>query len=184
MKQGPFYTLFIDLLKDLFDAENQIVEALPKLIQASSHAELKDAFAQHLDETNNQIQRLKTIFKMLNENPTGKKCPGMQGLLDEGKEVIRQAGSAAVKDAHLIIAAQKVEHYEIAAYGSARAIARHLSDIEYNDRVDFDEIADLLQESLDEEANADEKLTEIAEGSFFTTGINEEAEREEESRNQ
>jgi ferritin-like metal-binding protein YciE len=121
---------------------------------------------------------------MLNENPTGKKCPGMQGLLDEGKEVIRQAGSAAVKDAHLIIAAQKVEHYEIAAYGSARAIARHLSDIEYNDRVDFDEIADLLQESLDEEANADEKLTEIAEGSFFTTGINEEAEREEESRNQ
>lgn len=174
-----FYDMFVELLRDMFDAENQIVEALPKMVQASSHPELKEAFSQHLEETKNQVQRLKKIFKSLNENPTGKSCQAMKGLIDEGKEAIEQQATGAVKDACLIVAAQKIEHYEIASYGSARAIARHLNDSQTNDRIDFDEIADILQVTLDEEGDANEKLTDIAEGGFFTTGINEEAENEE-----
>lgn len=170
--------MFVDLLRDIFDAENQIVVGLPKMIQAASHQDLKDAFSNHLDETKMQVQRLKAIFKILNENPTGKKCQAMQGILEEGEEVIKSNDSPAVKDAALIIAAQKVEHYEIASYGSARALARHLNDAQSNENFDFDEIADLLQESLDEEAGADEKLTEIAEGGFFSSGINDEAEKD------
>jgi ferritin-like metal-binding protein YciE len=179
MKQSAFYDMFLDLLKDLFDAENQIIQNLPKVIQASHHSELKEALSQHLDETKNQVQRLKKIFKTLNENPTGKTCKAMQGLFAEGEEIIKKTQPTAVKDACLIIACQKVEHYEIAGYGSARSIARHLNDAGIDDRIDFDEIADLLQQSLDEESAADEKLTDIAEGGFFTQGINEEAEKEE-----
>lgn len=172
-QQGSFFTMFLDLLRDIYDAENQIVEALPKAIQAASHAELKDAFSQHLDETKNQVERLKKIFKMLNENPTGTRCEGMQGLLEECQEVLQKNFSPAAKDACLIIACQKVEHYEIASYGSARTLARHLN----TSGINFDEIADMLQETLDEESDADEKLTEIAEGGFFTQGINAEAEK-------
>ena len=178
MKQSAFYNMFVDLLKDLFDAENQIVHNLPKVIQMASNNELKEALSQHLDETKNQVQRLKQIFKMLNENPTGKTCKAMKALFEEGEEVIKKGELPSVKDAHLIIACQKVEHYEIAGYGSARSIARHLNDAGLDDRFDFDEIADLLQLSLDEESAADEKLTDIAEGGFFTQGINEEAEKE------
>ncbi len=178
MKQSAFYNMFVELLKDLFDAENQIVQNLPKVIQTASNPELKEALSQHLDETKNQVQRLKQIFKMLNENPTGKTCKGMKALFEEGEEVIKKGEAPTVKDAHLIIACQKVEHYEIAAYGSARALARHLNDARLDDRLDFDEIADLLQLTLDEESAADEKLTDIAEGGFFTQGINEEAEKE------
>jgi len=176
MKQSGFYTIFLDLLRDLFDAENQIVEALPKMVQASSHRELKEALAQHLDETKHQVQRLKTIFKMLNENPTGKRSQAMQALLAEGAEIINQQLNPSVKDAALIVAAQKVEHYEIAGYGGARAFAESLKDAKNN--ADYDEIIDLLQETLDEEGAADSKLTSIATGGFFTTGINEEAEQE------
>ncbi len=179
MKQNAFYDMFVDLLKDLFDAENQIVENLPKVIQAASHSELKEALNQHLDETKNQVQRLKKIFKMLNENPTGKSCKAMQGLFSEGEEAIKKKEPATVKDACLIVCCQKVEHYEIAGYGSARAIARHLNDAGIDDRLDFDEIADMLQQTLDEESAADEKLTDIAEGGFFTQGINDEAQAQE-----
>ena len=178
MKQNTFYNMFVDLLKDIFDAENQIVQNLPKVIQAASNSELKNALSQHLEETKNQVQRLKKIFKMLNENPMGQTCKSMQGLFAEGEEIIRKNDPPAVKDACLIIACQKVEHHEIASYGSARAIAYHLNDRDNDDRVDFDEIADLLQQTLDEESAADEKLTDIAEGGFFTQGINEEAEKE------
>lgn len=178
MKQNAFYNMFIDLLKDLFDAENQIVEKLPKVIEAASNPDLKEGLSQHLDETKNQVQRLKKIFKMLNENPTGKTCKAMEGLFEEGKEILKKNEPAAVKDAGLIIACQKVEHYEIASYGSARSIARHLQDAGLDSRIDFDEIADLLQQTLDEESAADEKLTDVAEGGFFTEGINEEAEKE------
>jgi ferritin-like metal-binding protein YciE len=178
MQQNAFYKLFIDVLKDTFDAENQIVEALPKMIQAASSPELREAFSTHLDETKNQVQRLKKIFKLLNENPTGKRCVAMKGLLAEGEEAIKSDEPSNVKDAHLIICAQKVEHYEISGYGSARAIARHLSGTAVDNRVDFDEIADILQQSLDEESAADEKLTDVAEGGFFTRGINDEAEQE------
>lgn len=172
-----FYTMFVDLLRDIYDGENQIVEALPQVIKAASHSDLKEALSNHLEETRNQITRLKKIFKVLNENPTGERCEGMRGVLEEGKEVIEKTLNPATKDVFLIVACQKVEHYEISNYGSARTIARHLNNAGINDRIDFDEIADTLQETLDEESDADEKLTEIAEGGFFTQGINAEAEK-------
>lgn len=183
MKQSPLFSVFIDLLRDAFDGENQIVQTLPRVIQASSSSDLKEALAHHLDETKNQLQRLKKIFKILNENPTGMTCKVMQALFEEGDAVIRKDLSPAVKDATLIICCQKVEHYEIANYGSARTLARHLNNIGLDEHIDFDEIADILQQSLDEESAADEKLTDIAEGGFFSTGINEEAEREVSSIN-
>lgn len=178
MKQQAFFDLFLDLLKDLFDAENQIVQKLPKIIQHVSNADLKEALSQHLDETKNQVQRLKKIFKMLNENPTGTNCIAMQAIFQEGEKNLKKDLSNAVKDACTIIDCQKVEHYEIAGYGSARTLARHLNDANLDDRIDFDEIADLLQQTLDEESAADEKLTDIAEGGFFNTGVNEQAEKE------
>lgn len=178
MKQNALYNVFLDLLKDLFDAENQIIENLPKISQIVTNNDLKEALSQHLDETKYQVQRLKKIFKILNENPTGTPCKVMQSLFQEGQKEIAKNHSPSVKDASLIIACQKVEHYEIASYGSARTLARHLNNAGIDDRVDFDEIADLLQQSLDEESAADEKLTDIAEGGFFNTGINEEAEKE------
>lgn len=183
VKQNAFYEMFVDLLKDIFDAENQIVEHLPQVIQACANPELKEALAQHLDETKNQVQRLKKIFKMLNENPTGKPCKAMQGLFEEGREELdKQNVPSSVKDACLIVCCQKIEHYEIASYGSARALARHLNNAGLSERVDFDEIADILQQSLDEESAADEKLTDIAEGGFFTEGVNDAAEQAQESK--
>ncbi|MBA3721994.1 MAG: ferritin-like domain-containing protein [Parachlamydiaceae bacterium] len=179
MTSNAFFEMFLDLLRDIFNAENQIISALPKVIKAASNPELKEALTSHLEETKNQVDRLKKIFKTLNENPTGEKCSGMEGIIDECSEALELSNSSpTVKDAALIIGCQKVEHYEIASYGSARALARHLNDSGISDRIDFDEIADILQQTLDEESDADEKLTEIAEGGFFTKGINEEAERD------
>lgn len=175
--------MFLALLKEIFDAENQIIAALPKVIKAASHKELKDALSNHLDETKNQVTRLQKIFKILNENPTGEQCKGMRGLIEEGDDCINEQTDATVKDASLIICCQKIEHYEIASYGSARALARHLNDARISDRIDFDQIADTLQETLDEESDADEKLTEIAEGGFFKEGINEEAEKVTQTKN-
>jgi ferritin-like metal-binding protein YciE len=184
MQQQSFFNMFIDVLRDIFDAENQIVTALPKLVQAAHHQELKDAFNQHLAETKSQVQRLKQIFKMLNENPTGVRCKAMQGLLEEGEESIKKDYTPNVKDACLIIAAQKVEHYEISSYGSACSLCNHLNNVEISDRIDFDEIFDLLQQNLEEEKAADEKLTDIADGGFFTQGINDEAEKEAQTTKQ
>ncbi|MBA2368671.1 MAG: ferritin-like domain-containing protein [Candidatus Protochlamydia sp.] len=178
MKQNSFFEMFLDLIRDLFDAENQIVESLPKLIKAASHTELKVALSDHLEETKGQVQRLKKIFKMLNENPTGVKCPAMQGLIEETEEDMAKSTTPSVKDASIIICCQKIEHYEISSYGSARTLAKHLNEASVKGGVDFDEIADLLQATLDEESSADEKLTDLAEGGFFTQGINEEAESE------
>lgn len=177
MKQNPFCSEFLDLLRSLYDAENQIVISLPKLIQECSNNVLKEALTQHLDETKNQIQRLKKIFKTVNENPTGIECKGMRVLFEECNEELKKNLPTAVRDAMLIVACQKVEHYEIACYGSARTWARHLNNTAIDDKIDFDEIADILQQSLDEESAADEKLTDIAEGGFFSRGINEEAEK-------
>jgi ferritin-like metal-binding protein YciE len=178
MKQNAFYEFFVDLLKDIFSAENQIIEGLPKVIKAVHNSKLKQALTDHLQETKNQVVRLKTIFKILNENPSGEMCKGMKGIIDECAEEISKKYPPLVEDAALIIACQKVEHYEIANYGSARALARHLQSTNKSDRIDFDEIADLLQETLDEEGGANDKLTDIAEGGFFTTGINDEAEEQ------
>ena len=178
MKPTAFYEFFIELLRDIFSAEAQIVEALPRAINNAKNADLKQALSKHLQETKGQVERLKTIFKTLNENPAGKFCDGMKGILSEVEEVLQKNYAGNVQDVALIVACQKVEHYEISNYGSARALARHLSDSNTSDRIDFDEIADLLQDSLDEESAADEKLTDIAEGGFFTVGLNDKAEQE------
>jgi ferritin-like metal-binding protein YciE len=178
MKQNAFYEFFVELLKDIFNAENQILKALPRVIKNVKNADLKKALSKHLDETEGQVSRLKTIFQTLNESPSGVVCEGMKGILAEGDEVLAKKYPAIIQDVALIIACQKVEHYEIASYGSARALARHLSENNTSDRINYDEIADLLQETLDEESNADETLTDLAEGGFFTVGLNDEAEHE------
>lgn len=178
MKQNALYDVFLDLLRNIFDAENQIIQNLPRVIQTASNTDLKDALNNHLEETKSQLQRLKKIFKLLNENPTGNNSRAMEALFEEGEKDIRKDLPQAVKNSILIVGCQKIEHYEIACYGSARTLARHLNNVGIDDRIDFDEIADLLQQSLDEESAADEKLTDIAEGGFFSTGINEEAEKE------
>lgn len=154
---------FIEQLKDLYSAEKQITEALPKMIEAASDAELKEAFEHHLEETRGQIERLTEVFGMLDVNPGNKKCKGMEGLLEEGEEAIEEHGPGPVRDALLIAGAQRVEHYEIAGYGTVVAWAEEM---------DHDDIADLLEETLDEEADADEKLTEIAEGGLVGSGVN------------
>ncbi len=153
---------FIDELRDVLDAEKQILKALPKMAKAAKHDELKEAFENHLEQTEEQISRLEEVFTLLGEPARGKKCAGMHGLLQEGEEKIdEKAGDAA-----LICAAQKVEHYEIASYGSLAAWGRLLEE---------EDAVALLDENLQEEKDTDERLTEIAEAS-----INAEAEEEEE----
>jgi ferritin-like metal-binding protein YciE len=166
MKLESLQELLIDELKDLYSAENQLVKALPKMAKAASSPELKAAFEEHLEETKEQVNRLVTVFAQLDGSPKGKKCKAMEGLIEEGSEVIEAEGDECVKDAALICAAQKVEHYEMAGYGCARTFAQLLG---------LNEVADLLQETLDEEGNADKKLTELAE-----TVINVEAAAAEE----
>jgi len=166
MKLESLKELLVDELKDLYSAENMLVKALPKMAKAASSPELKAAFEEHLEETRGQVDRLVTVFEQLDASPKGKKCKAMEGLIEEGSEVIEAEGDESVKDAALICAAQKVEHYEMAGYGCARTFAQLLG---------LDDVADLLQETLDEEGNADKKLTEIAE-----TAINVEAATAEE----
>ena len=141
-------------IKDLYSAENQLVKALPKMAKAATSPELQEAFKTHLEETKVHVQRLDEVAKLLEITPKGKVCKAMQGLVEEGSEVIEEDGEGSVKDLALIGAAQKVEHYEIAGYGSARALAEALG---------LDEVAELLQTTLDEEGNTDKLLTGIAE---------------------
>lgn len=145
--------LFIDELRDLYDAETQITEALPKLIEKASYPELKSALEEHLDVTRGQITRLKTIFSGLNEKPEGETCKGMKGVIKEGDDMAGRDGSPSVIDAAIISAAQRVEHYEMAGYGTVRTYAELLGETQY---------ANLLQQTLDEEKEADESLTELA----------------------
>lgn len=167
MKNQGLLELFIDELKDMFSSEKQIVESLPLLIRAVSLDELKEALTKHLKETQNQVKRLEKIFSLLDITPKEKTCEAMQGLLSEANRIIQNKTKSPILDAAIISAAQKVEHYEIASYGTLRSFAEHL---------DLDsEISDLLQETLDEEGAADKKLTKIAEGSFFSSGVNREA---------
>jgi len=144
----------IEELKDLYSAEKQLTKALPKMVKAANSQELKDAFQNHLGETEQQIERLEEISEMIGKSLSGKKCKAMEGLIAEGKEIIEADAEPAVKDAALIAAAQKVEHYEIASYGCAVTYARLTNNIE---------MGELLQETLDEEGNADKALTSIAE---------------------
>jgi ferritin-like metal-binding protein YciE len=149
----PLEELLADELKDLYSAENQIIKALPKMAKATSTPELKRAFERHLEETRRQVDRLEQIGEQLEIKLTGKKCKGMEGLIEEGKELMGELEDEAL-DAGLIGAAQKVEHYEIAAYGTARAHAEMLG---------YSKVARLLQQTLNEEANTDKKLTQLAE---------------------
>lgn len=154
MKLNTLRDLFIEELKDLHNAETQLIKALHKMAKAASHEELTQAFAYHLGETEGQVERLDKIFASLGVSPKGKKCKAMEGLVAEGQEFIDEHADPSVKDAALIAAAQRVEHYEMAGYGCARTFARLLGE---------DEAADMLQETLDEERDANQKLTELAE---------------------
>jgi ferritin-like metal-binding protein YciE len=147
--------LFLNELKDVYNAEKQIVRALPRLAKAAEAPELAQAFTKHLRETEGQVQRLERIFKSLGQTPRGKTCKGMQGLLEEGKEILEEEGAPEVIDAALISAAQRVEHYEMAAYGCLRTYAQLLG---------MGEADRLLEQTLREEEAADQKLTSLAEG--------------------
>lgn len=146
--------LMVEELKDIYNAEQQLLEAIPKLAKAVTTPSLERALTHHREQTEQQVERLQQIFDTLGERPTGKKCKGMEGIVREGSEALDGGADSAVRDAHIIGAAQRVEHYEIAAYGTAIAHAELLG---------HDDVARLLRESLDEEMEADRKLTEIAE---------------------
>jgi ferritin-like metal-binding protein YciE len=145
--------LYVDELKDIYNAENQLVKALPKLAKAAASDELRQGFEDHLEQTKGHVARLEQIFEILEESPKGKKCAGMEGLVEEGSEVLKEGLEGAVLDAALIGAAQRVEHYEIAAYGTVIAFAQTLGKSDQ---------ATLLEETLSEEKETDEKLTELA----------------------
>jgi len=154
VKINSLHDLYLMELRDLYSAENQLIKALPKMAKAACSAQLRRAFEQHLRQTEGHVKRLERIFKELDESPKGKKCAGMEGLIDEGKELLKEDVAEDVLDAGLIGAAQRVEHYEIAGYGTARAYARMLG---------YETAARLLQQTLDEESETDEKLTQLAE---------------------
>lgn len=145
--------LFIDELKDLYNAENQLVKALPKMAKAASSTELRSGFEEHLEQTRGHVERLEMIFKKLGENPKGKKCKGMEGLIEEGSEAIEEY-EGSVRDVALIGAAQRVEHYEIAGYGTVIALAQELGE---------DGHATTLEKTLEEEKETDAKLTTLSE---------------------
>jgi ferritin-like metal-binding protein YciE len=148
------HALLLHEMSDLYDAEHQILDALKEMAAAASVPELKFAFTEHRDQTEAQVKRLEQAFEALGEKPMREHCPGMKGLLEEGKELLKADMPDAVRDAALIGAAQRVEHYEMAAYGTARALAEEMG---------HEEVVDLLQETLDEEGATDKKLTSIAE---------------------
>lgn len=164
---NDLYHLFIDELEDMHSSEKQIIASLPKLIELASLTELKQALSAHLEETRNQVDRIDEIFSILNVDPQKKNCEAMEGIIKEVKELVKNKEKSPLLDAAIIAAAQKVEHYEIASYGTLRSFAKNL---------DLDsKIADLLQSTLDEESAVDRKLTRLAEGSFFSSGVNKEA---------
>ena len=164
MALDSLHDLYVDELRDLYNAENQLLKAQPRMARAANDGSLRAAFEEHLEVTRGQVDRLDRIFKKLGARPTGKKCVAMEGLVEEGKKLMAEDSEPAVLDAALIAAAQKVEHYEIAGYGTVRTYARQLG---------YEEAADLLQETLDEEGEADQTLTDLAE-----SVINVEAEQQ------
>jgi ferritin-like metal-binding protein YciE len=152
MEQNDLRELYIDELRDLYDAENQLIKALPKMAEAATSAELRSGFEEHLEQTRGHALRIEEIFNELGEKAKGKKCKGMHGLVDEGEDLVGEF-EGPVLDAALISAAQRVEHYEIAAYGTVRTFANILGD---------KEAATLLEKTLEEEKETDKKLTELA----------------------
>ncbi len=164
MALSSLQDLYVDELKDLYSAENQITKALPRMAKKATSPQLRAAFEEHLKATRGHVERLEKIFEDLGKSPRGKKCVGMEGLLEEGKELMQEEAEPMVLDAGLIGAAQRVEHYEMAAYGTVRTFAEQLG---------YEEAANLLQQTLDEEGEADKKLTMLAE-----ENINQQAESE------
>jgi ferritin-like metal-binding protein YciE len=154
LKLNSLRDLLLEELRDLYSAENQLVDALPKMAETASSSQLKTAFEQHLEQTRRHVSRLENIFQEIGEKAAGETCEAMKGLIKEGETLIKSEGPAEIRDAGLIGAAQRVEHYEIAGYGTARSLARRLGD---------ERVASVLQETLQEEAEADKKLTTIAE---------------------
>lgn len=165
MGLGTLNDVFADQIEDLYSAETQLVEALPKVASAASDDKLQEALRSHLEETRGHVQRLEQIKGQLGINGS-QTCEGMAGLVKEGEEILGESGTPASKDAAIIAAAQRVEHYEIAAYGTARTLAGELG---------HDEAKRLLDETLDEESAADELLTKIATGGLLQSGLNAEA---------
>jgi ferritin-like metal-binding protein YciE len=165
-KINTLHDVYVEQLKDLYSAETQLIKALPKMAKAATSPDLAQGFEDHLEQTKGHANRLEQIFEKLEEEPTGKKCKAMEGLIKEGAEAIEENASPAAKDALLIAAAQRVEHYEMAGYGSVKTYANLLGE---------DEAAALLEQTLQEEVETDEKLTEAAES------INVEANETEET---
>jgi ferritin-like metal-binding protein YciE len=166
MKLDTLQQLYSNELRDLYNAENQLLKALPKMAKAASSDELKSAFEKHLEQTKSHVERLERVFEDLGEKPKGKTCRAMKGLIEEGSEILEHDGEQSVRDAGIIVAAQKVEHYEIAGYGSVRTFAHLLGQ---------NKAAELLQSTLDEESETNELLNRLAESI-----INPEAVRETE----
>jgi ferritin-like metal-binding protein YciE len=154
MKIESLRDLYVEQLHDLYSAETQLVEALPKMAKAASHPQLQNAFQEHLTQTKTHVQRIEQIFQKLGSKPKGQTCKGMEGLIKEGTEMIKTRGEPAAIDAGLIAAAQRVEHYEIAGYGCVHTYAQQLGE---------QQDARLLQQTLDEEGQTDKKLTQLAE---------------------
>jgi ferritin-like metal-binding protein YciE len=149
--------LFVQQLKDLYDGELQLTEALPLMAEAATAPELKNAFQEHFRQTKGHVERLEQVFRAIDCEPERETCPAMKGMIKEGQDMIKAQGDASVRDAGLIAQAQRVEHYEIAGYGSVRTFAQHLG---------HDDLAQILQKTLDEEGETNKKLTEIAESSI------------------
>jgi ferritin-like metal-binding protein YciE len=154
MKLNSLQELYIEQLRDLYDGERQIIDALPELIEAATAEELKEALSEHLDVTKFQVKRLENIFTKLGEKPKGETCQGLEGVIEEGGDLVDAVENTEVRDAAIIASAQRVEHYEMAGYGTARTFATLLGEVE---------AGQLLQETLNEEKEADDKLTALAE---------------------
>jgi ferritin-like metal-binding protein YciE len=172
MSKDSVRELYIDELRDLYNAETQLVKALPKMAKASSNEELREAFEEHLRQTTEHVSRLEQIFEQLEEKPSGKKCMGMEGLVKEGAETMKEDYEGEIMDAAIIGAAQRVEHYEIAGYGTVRALAELLGE---------DEQVSLLEQTLEEEKEADQKLNDLAEEINSQAAGEEEGEEAEEA---
>jgi len=171
MNQETLHELFVEQLRDLYDAEKQLVKALPKMAKAADNDELAEAIRSHLAETENQVTRLEEVFGIVGVTAKGKPCKGMKGLLEEGNEAIQEEDKGEMRDLAMITGAQKIEHYEISAYGTLRTLAEQL---------DLGDAAELLQQTEDEEKEADSKLTEIAVMIYGSASDEEEEEEEEE----
>lgn len=161
-----FYALFVQELKNIYSVEKQLIEALPKMATAAKSSKLKEAIRHHLQETKNQLERLEEIGLEINEDLRGYECVPLASMIKEAQKIIRSSFEPSVKDAALISGAQRVEHYEIACYGFLKSCAKHFK---------LEHVEKLLDESSKEEGNADKKLNEIADGTVFTSGVNDEA---------